>query len=314
MKDGKISVVIATYNGEKYLKEQLISILNQSVEVDEIIISDDNSSDRTLEVIGSISCSKIKVIKNNNNVGYKENFNIALSHAGGNFIFLCDQDDSWVEDKVKVCMDSIGDNLLLMHDIWFCNGNLKRVGDTKLKRLRFQRNLNRAYATGMAMMIKKELVQLVTPIPSEWTAGHDNWFNEWSILLGRKVIINNCLADYRRHESTVTFDDKLNQEEGNPLNFISSRSSYDLRLRELENYNVMSKFIDRHRNDFVFLEDFDYLIVSNRLNLLIDICKRRLAMTQMNLFYRFMSASTLLLRGRYRFFNGILSFMKDLRN
>lgn len=82
-----ISVAMATYNGEKYIRQQLMSILNQSQVVDEIIVVDDNSDDRTIEIIEELNCPRIYIFKNDKNFGYIENFYRAISLTHGEFVF-----------------------------------------------------------------------------------------------------------------------------------------------------------------------------------------------------------------------------------
>ena len=98
-----ISVAMATYNGEVYLRKQLDSILHQSLPVDEIIICDDQSSDGTVDIIQEYikQYPHIHLYKNEQNLGYKRNFKKALSLCSKEYIFLCDQDDIWDSDKVK---------------------------------------------------------------------------------------------------------------------------------------------------------------------------------------------------------------------
>lgn len=97
-----ISVAIATYNGQEFIKEQLLSILNQTMPVDEIVICDDQSCDDTVKIIQELLCDKIYLYQNEKNLGYKLNFKKALSYCKGDYIFLCDQDDIWLENKVEV--------------------------------------------------------------------------------------------------------------------------------------------------------------------------------------------------------------------
>ena len=111
-----ISVCMATFNGEKYIKEQIQSILNQLSLDDEVIISDDGSSDKTLEVINHINDKRIKVFTNTHKHGFTHNFENALNHANGEYIFLSDQDDIWAEEKVNKVMESLIYNDLVIHD------------------------------------------------------------------------------------------------------------------------------------------------------------------------------------------------------
>ena len=110
----KISVCLATYNGEKYIKEQLDSILPQLSANDEIIISDDNSTDDTINIIRSLNDERIKIYVNKTK-GIVKNFENALNNASGDIIFLSDQDDVWKNDKVKKILSAFSsDNSLTL--------------------------------------------------------------------------------------------------------------------------------------------------------------------------------------------------------
>ena len=100
-----ISVCIATYNGEKFIVEQLKTILSQLTDFDEIIISDDHSSDCTLSLIRSFRDPRIKIYLNENDKGYTSNFENALKKATGEIIFIADQDDIWKKDKVDISLN-----------------------------------------------------------------------------------------------------------------------------------------------------------------------------------------------------------------
>lgn len=108
----KISVVMATYNGEKYVLEQLESILSQTRLPDEIVISDDNSSDATFKIISEFAAQKgisysisFSLKRNNKNLGFAKNFRNAIDSANGDLIILCDQDDIFEKNKIKTIED-----------------------------------------------------------------------------------------------------------------------------------------------------------------------------------------------------------------
>ena len=110
----KISLVMATYNGAKYLNEQLDSIKNQTLKLDEVIIVDDVSTDDTSYLVEKyISNHQLNwmFIKNEKNLGYKGNFKKGLAHASGDVIFLCDQDDIWHLDKVERMVEALKNHL-----------------------------------------------------------------------------------------------------------------------------------------------------------------------------------------------------------
>ena len=102
-----ISVALCTYNGERYIRQQLDSILNQSMPVDEIVIHDDCSTDSTYEIISdyALRYPQITVWQNNSNLGFKKNFENALIACQGDYVFFSDQDDIWLDDKVAVTVD-----------------------------------------------------------------------------------------------------------------------------------------------------------------------------------------------------------------
>jgi glycosyltransferase involved in cell wall biosynthesis len=110
----KISVVMCTYNGEKYLREQLDSIVNQTYPIYEFIIQDDCSTDATFDILSEyrLQYPYIKLYQNEKQKGINENFFSAISLATGDYIALSDQDDVWVLDKLKIQIESIGDNWL----------------------------------------------------------------------------------------------------------------------------------------------------------------------------------------------------------
>ena len=110
-----ISVAIATYNGQEFIKEQLLSILNQTMPVDEIVICDDQSSDDTVRIIQELLCDKIYLYQNEKNLGNKLNFKKAPSYCKGDYIFLCDQDDIWKPNKVQTMIEIMQNHLEIKH-------------------------------------------------------------------------------------------------------------------------------------------------------------------------------------------------------
>ena len=113
-----ISVCMATYNGEKYIREQIDSILAQLGDKDELIVSDDGSADATLSIVRSFSDPRIKIISNTGKHGTNGNFENALKHAQGDYIFLSDQDDVWLPGKVNICLQALQTAHLVVHDCY----------------------------------------------------------------------------------------------------------------------------------------------------------------------------------------------------
>ncbi|MBO8210386.1 glycosyltransferase family 2 protein [Acinetobacter nosocomialis] len=205
----KISVCMATYNGEKYIKEQLLSILTQISETDEVIISDDSSIDNTLEIIKSVNDSRVKVYKNcfRNVV---KNFEFSISKATGDIIFLSDQDDIWHPDKVRNYIDQFNNiniglvisNLQLIDK----NGNeIKREFFEQGFRGGFLQNLIKNNFIGCSMAFRQELVSKVLPFPNNIPM-HDWWIGLIALKTSRVKYIDKKLTYYRRHDNNVTSD------------------------------------------------------------------------------------------------------------
>ena len=109
----KISVALCTYNGAKYIEEQIKSILNQTYVVNEIVIGDDKSTDNTLDIIKNLLINSnidLNIIENENNLGFKKNFYNTISRCKGDIIFFSDQDDVWDNNKVKKTIEIFQQN------------------------------------------------------------------------------------------------------------------------------------------------------------------------------------------------------------
>ena len=123
------SICIATYNGEKYIKEQLTSILSQINIDDEVIISDDGSTDQTTEIIKSLNDSRIKLIKGDFH-NFTFNFENAIKQAKGEYIFLADQDDVWLPNKYHECLHELKKYDLICHNSKITDKNLNIINNS----------------------------------------------------------------------------------------------------------------------------------------------------------------------------------------
>lgn len=203
-----ISVCIATYNGEKYIKEQLDSIIYQLDKNDEIIISDDGSSDSTLNIIESYNDSRIVLYKNSfKNVVL--NFEFAIGKSKGDYIFLSDQDDIWSKDKVKCFMDCFLKNsnvALLISDFQIIDQNGLNL-DGVYNKNRFSTSLVKTVIvnnfSGCAMAFTSNTKNVIMPFPKN-IAMHDWWIGTCSKIYGEIYFIDKKLHFYRRHSSNVT--------------------------------------------------------------------------------------------------------------
>ena len=203
-----ISVCMATYNGGKYLNEQIDSILLQLSENDELIVSDDGSTDNTIAILESYNDRRIKILHNLGRHGCNANFENALQHAVGDYIFLSDQDDVWVEDKVEVCLANLQSADLVVHDCFVTDGNLNITQPSFFKFRKSKRNF--AYNifvnsyVGACMAFKRSVLHYSLPIPPSLLIYHDGWIASLADIMGRVSFVNKPLIYFRRHDSNTS--------------------------------------------------------------------------------------------------------------
>jgi len=236
----KISIAMCTYNGERFIKEQLDSILNQSYKNLEIIITDDKSTDKTIDIIKKyqLADDRIKLYQNEKNLGFVKNFEKAISLCSGNYIALSDQDDIWKNNKIEVFLEKIKNNLLIYSDAElideFSNKSNKQLIRPHINLV--SGKCNKAFlfyncASGNTMMFKKELVKYILPIPKEFSF-HDIWIAFIASTLGTITYTEESMTYYRRYNEQVTrtvekdyqsFRDRFNQKTMNKLKMIQQR-------------------------------------------------------------------------------------------
>lgn len=199
-----ISVCMATYNGELYIKEQLDSILCQLGKDDEIVISDDHSTDNTIQIIRSYSDDRIRVILNERRNGYVSNFENALLNAKGDFIFLSDQDDIWLNNKVKYCMEQLVYYDFIVSDAILIDKFNNTIDKSYFKKRRVYNtlagNIFKFGYLGCCMAFRKEILNKALPFPTNHQyCLHDNWLFLVAKAYYRAKISNEKLIKYRRH-------------------------------------------------------------------------------------------------------------------
>jgi glycosyltransferase involved in cell wall biosynthesis len=203
-----ISVCIPTYNGEKYIQEQLVSILVQLSAEDEIIISDDSSTDTTLEIIKSLQDSRIKLFENNTFKSPIFNLENALKHASGDVIFLADQDDIWEPEKVKITLNKLQNSDLVVSDCSLidASGNLVDPSFYALNKTKsgYLNNLIKNGFLGCCIAFNSKIKKSVLPFPKK-IAMHDIWIGLTASLVGKVDFIEDKLIRYRRHGDNFSF-------------------------------------------------------------------------------------------------------------
>jgi glycosyltransferase involved in cell wall biosynthesis len=198
----KISVCIATYNGEKYIKEQLLSILNQIDSTDEVIVSDDSSTDKTIDIIKSFDDSRIKIFENNTFFNPVFNFENALNNCTGDLIFLSDQDDIWHAKKVLIVKKYLEKWDVIVTDCAIINENGSIVSDSffdlnKSKKGLFSNIIKNSYL-GCCMAFRRSAMDEALPFPKNIPM-HDIWLGFVFELFCKVKFLDMQLIYYRRH-------------------------------------------------------------------------------------------------------------------
>lgn|ERR1035437_2395765 len=280
----KISLALCTYNGEKYIEKQLNSILEQTVIPNEIIISDDRSTDNTISIIKRIlkkfnGVSGIYI--NDRNLGTIKNFEKAISLTTGDIIFLSDQDDIWLPNKIEKIL--IGFKQQPKALLFFTNGNLIDENDINLEstlwnkwnfesveREKWKNNKfafknllkNNNKITGATVAFKKELKKNVLPIHVPNDYWHDTWLALHASALNGLFFIEESLIKYRIHSNQQVGIPESIRTTTKSLNFINSLTAY-----QYEN-KIRMKYPFRFslKKHFLFsLKNFKREIRKNRL-------------------------------------------------
>lgn len=202
-----ISVCMATFNGEKYILEQLHSILLQLGKDDEVIISDDSSTDGTIKLINSIADSRIKVFPNQNFHNPTLNFQNAITKSNGDIIFLADQDDYWFSKKVSVMVDYLSMYDLVVSDCQIGDENLKVVLNSHFEwrhsKSGLFKNLYKNSYLGCCIAFNRKILTKALPFPS-YIPMFDTWIGLISDIYFKTYFIPEKLMIYRRHSNNVT--------------------------------------------------------------------------------------------------------------
>jgi hypothetical protein len=209
----KVSVCMATYNGEKYLRQQMDSILTQLGNDDEVIIVDDASTDSTAAIISNMMDSRLILIQHACNQGIVASFEDAVRSATGDIVFFSDQDDIWAPDRVERTLkafaaDSDAD-LVVTHVALINEEGSELTTDVRLKRRPFSAklipNLIANRFQGSAMAFRSSLVRRILPFPSKYLFLHDAWIGARCAITRSGVgYIGDPLLFYRRHGKNVS--------------------------------------------------------------------------------------------------------------
>lgn len=323
----RISIAMATYNGAKYLQAQLDSFATQTQLPDELIVCDDGSTDQTLKILEEFAKKvpfQVRIYCNEKRLGFAANFGRAMSLCSGDVVFLSDQDDYWLHNKIEYVYANFKEHpdvWLIINDAEITNESLHLTGLTVLGQL-ISAGLNADnLINGCCSAYRSNIIPVLLPVPTD-THYHDGWLHLiGSSLLCRKVI-NRTLQYYRRHDK-------------NTSNYVTNGTSRTSRLKLLlstfskknrqqdpilaceKRLLELNTFRDRLEANSAFLRSnlkfpstvektlfrIDFLIKANVIRKII-LLKR--------LPFRLPAALRFYCLGGYKSFEGIKSFAKDV--
>lgn len=227
-KELRVSVVMTTFQGARHVRQQLDSILDQSQTPDEIVISDDASTDDTWQILTTFAEGSeipLRLYRQERNVGLRRNVEAAITAASGSIIVLADQDDLWAKDKIETLAAAFADPAVML---WFSDAGLidgggTPIGGTAWEAVHFlttdqdlvrsgaglRRLLHGQTVTGATLACRAEIVRLALPLPAELEGPdhlflHDGWLAVLADLRGRVAVEPRTLTSYRQHPAQVT--------------------------------------------------------------------------------------------------------------
>jgi glycosyltransferase involved in cell wall biosynthesis len=205
-----ISIALCTFNGEKYLRKQLDSLVSQTYPNLEIVAVDDQSTDQTWEILQEYHhrYPKFTCLRNSSNLGLQRNFEKALKHCHGEWIAISDQDDIWDKDKIQKLYDISHGNILVYHDSEFIKENEESMDIFMSEKLNFVRGKNPKpfllfnCVSGHSMLFHHSLLEKALPFPE--VGFYDHWLAFVASHWGNIDFIQEPLVKYRQHSNNVT--------------------------------------------------------------------------------------------------------------
>ncbi|MCL5104916.1 MAG: glycosyltransferase [Armatimonadetes bacterium] len=324
----KVSVAVCTFNGEEYIADQLVSILAQTRLVDEIVVCDDGSTDRTVEIVQGVAdtCREginIRVIPNPTTLGCTDNFAKAISLAAGDIIFLSDQDDVWFDTRVEAMLEVFEEDAeagFVYCDAIVTDVSLRTIHESIMAKRRGQladdnrptaELIKRAGINACTLAFRASLRPYILPMPAEWP--HSRWLAAILHAVAKPYYLRRPLMYYRRHDKACSQSMKIGsvQRAKARLNWhisdelesrLARHQEVRERLREIRDRGDITGGPTQRLDDTICELDAHMSILRSRIGI-IYLPKAK----------RVFPVFHLLVRGRYhRQAGGLISAAKDL--
>ena len=324
----RIAIALATFEGRRFVEAQLDSLLAQTRRPDEVVVSDDGSSDGTPEAVRAWAAAHpelpLRLLRNPGPPGLDGNFANAFRAARGDLVFPCDQDDVWFPEKLarmEAAMRADPECLVAVHDLEITDADLRPIGERKMSRSHAFGGPLRDYNVGMALAVRGPFLACCLEPPSG--VSYDNWINACAHALGAKRLVEAPLAFYRRHGE--------NAAQAEPMNLARRSRPFEMRLaylrrvfgqgrgardidRQMRRDAELAAWLDAQSGSLLALGVAPQRIA--RLRAGIDgrrrFLDRRRAIRGRSKALRLLPALALAAEGGYRPFSGSRALLKDL--
>lgn len=309
----RVSIAMATYNGAQYLREQLDSLAAQTRPPDELVVTDDGSTDSTLEILADFAKSApfpVRLFENPINLGYNKNFEKAAKLCTGDIVFFCDQDDVWLPQKIDTVVNEFcrsKDIMVVMNDANVTDSLLNPKGFTQFYNIRLSGLTLEYFNTGCCSAHRKCWQELALPLPDE-APYFDMWINLFAKDCGLALFIPRPLQLYRRHGENAS-DYILSEKKGSVVSLLFSKGIWNVsegwnrriqflkeELSRLERTNSPIPIVEAHRN----------------VAALLNAWTRRVEASEKSRLTRSVHVIGAIFSGEYKYFSGWKSALKDL--
>lgn len=233
-----VSIALCTYNGERFLRPQLDSLLAQTHRPLEILVTDDNSTDSTWSILQEYAekSELFKIEQNSQNLGYVKNFEKTLERCNGSYIGFCDQDDIWLPDKVSTQLTEIGDYSLVYSTPAYIDeqGDAISMPPFKVNRLSGRCPLALLFhtcVTGHLALIQKDVLKYALPFPAGIKA-HDKWVPFVAAAMSGIKATDSVVSLYRIHSNNVSRNKRKAKEQNIIKKIVKRRHLVHERLKE----------------------------------------------------------------------------------
>lgn len=317
----RISIAMATYNGAKYLQEQLDSFLYQTRQPDELVVCDDGSTDATLDILEDFRQQApfaVRVYRNEVNLGYIKNFEKALSLCTGDIIFLSDQDDVWLCKKIKQIEGiflSDSSAMVVVNDQFVTDADLCLGERTALGNIKSAGVAESWFVAGCCTAIKNPLIKIILPIPLE-AHGHDAWINKLAEALTVRRVHPVSLQYYRRHGENNSKSFASNLGKVSSLDLLRQYGLRDASHGWKTDVIHHERYLKRINERGQELNDIGLaaksIVAVDGLTKNIDSLRERINIFSGNRIQRFLKVFGFWMRGGYDSFSGWRSAVKDI--